>query len=159
MVVWEQPGVKKDSLKWLTWCNSEDSCNNTNVKINFGGQLKVETSQLTIMVLCRCQCLIRPWQTLQQESLIMYVSCWWARDKSNKNYYASKYINPYICIPCQVEVKRLQWGGPMHTPKHWQFNPTLGDVACDSVQDNPIWILYALHMLLLFFPDGDHLVT
>ena len=44
----------------------------------------------------------------------------------------------------------------VHT-KTLAVDPNLGDVACDSVQDNPIWTLYALHLLLLF-PDGDHLV-
>ena len=69
-----------------------------------------------------------------------------------KSCYTNKYINPYICVLCQVEVKRLQWGGPTRPPKHWQFNPTLVDVACHSVQDNPIWTLYTLHILPSLLP-------
>ena len=71
---------RKDSLNWLTWCNSDDTCDGSiAMLINLAGlgQLKIEAPQLAILVLCSCQCpcLIPPGQALQQKSLVMHITC------------------------------------------------------------------------------------
>ena len=66
----------------LTWCNN-DNCNySITMLINLGDQLKDKTPQLAILLLC-CYAAASG-QTLQQESLLMYIPGWRARDKSNK---------------------------------------------------------------------------
>ena len=74
-------------------------------------------------------------------------------------YLLCKLVNLRTYIPCQVKVEGFEGGGSPCTSEHWQFHLTLSNVPRDSVQDHPMWILDALHMLLLFFPDGAHLYT